>query len=274
MFLQSSGVFYVFSGTVRPNIYTRFPDQNDLLPIGTFDLKYGIDDTSSWINTSSESLVIQKWDGISSWGTDIAATYQTWESITTNQALYNIVWLPYGKYRSIFSISDNNGNTTTVITIFYVDAPSLNISAPEYDIGDILLWSNNFWAWELVVTVETVWAAFELDMLKTNLLSKQVWVSINDWNGTEWFWYDQESYSGNIQAISTSENIASQTGGINTDWEKNTYTYRLKYGALILSEETIAWEYDVDLDFHIDLQYADVDNRCILNGVRKFTCDL
>jgi hypothetical protein len=70
-------VLHVFSGTVKPNIYTRFPDQNDLIPTGTFDIKYGIDDTSSGINTGSESLAIQKWDGLGSWGSDIASMHQT-----------------------------------------------------------------------------------------------------------------------------------------------------------------------------------------------------
>lgn len=274
LFIQSSGIFYVYSWTVNPNIYTRFPDQNDLIPSWTFDITYQIDDTTSWINTSSETLAIQKWDGVSAWWTDIAATYQTWQSITPTQAIYNISWLPYGKYRKTFSISDNNTNTTTVSTVFYVDTPSFNISAPEYDIWDLMVWATIFWTDELTVTVETVWAQFDVSMLKTALLEKEPGIDIIDWNGAEWFGYDQDSYSGNISNMGTTQAVASQTWSINTNGEKNTYTYKLKYWALINDMQQPAGIYELDLDFNVEFIYADTDDRCKLDWVRKFTCSL
>ena len=274
LFIQSSGIFYVYSWTVNPNIYTRFPDQNDLIPSWNFNITYQIDDTSSDINTSSESLIIQKWDGVSTWWADITSSYQIWQSITTTQAIYNIVWLPFWKYRKIFSISDNNSNTTMISTTFYVDTPSFNISAPEYDIWDLMIWSSTFWAGELIVTVETVWAQFDVDMLKTALLEKEPWIDIIDWNGVWWFGYDQESYSGNISTINMTETIASQTWSLNIDWNKNTYTYKLKYWALINDIEQTAGIYELDLDFHVNFVYADTDDRCKLDWFVSFTCSL
>ena len=52
---------------------------------------------------------------------------------------------------------------------------------------------------------------------------------IPDWDGVKGFWYDQEVYSGTPTAITTDTVIASQAASLNTNGDKNTYTYKLKY---------------------------------------------
>ena len=273
--LCGDGVFFqAYSSTINPNIYDRFPDKNDLLPYGTFDIYYQIDDTHSGIDTSSDTIILQKWDGVSVWWSDISGTYISWSTITTTWATYSVIWLPYGKYRNTFSIDDNNINNTTVSTIFYIDEPELIISTGSIDIGSLSLNTQKISTDELMLTVKTVGAGFSLDMIKDNLLELDADDAINDWDGSTGFWYDSDPYTSTISIINSVENIASQTGSINTNGDKNTYQYKIKYWALISDGELSGWDYTASLDFRINLTYQDVDDRCKLNGVSSFPCDI
>ncbi|MDA9129058.1 hypothetical protein N9J72_01105 [Candidatus Gracilibacteria bacterium] len=263
-----------YGENVDPNIYERFPDQNDILPIGDFAITYEIDDTTSGINTSSENLILQKWDGVSAWGTDIASTYVVTKNITTTLATYTISDLPYGKYRNTFSINDNDVNNTTVSTVFYIDEPEFTISTPEINIGDLESGVSEFSPDELVVTIKTVGVGFKLDMLKNTNLDLDGSNSITDFNGTTGFGYDSLPYSSTITALGSSINLATQTGSINVNGGKNTYTYKLRYGALINTEDFAGGEYEASLDFDISFDYSDSDNRCWLDGVTTLSCNL
>lgn len=273
LLLDSSIFFSAYSENVNPNIYTRFPDQNDLMPHGDFDIYYEIDDTTSGIDTISDTLTLEKWDGISSWWPDISSTYITWSGVTLTGATYNVVGLPFWKYRNTFSIDDNDGNTTSVITVFYVDQPEFLLSTGSIDVWTLEDGITSF-SDALTVTVRTVGAGFNVDMLKDTLLQTDPSNTINDWDGSTWFWYDQDPYTSNISIINTTENIATQTWSINTNGEKNQYQYNIQYGALKNDKELAAWDYTTTIDFTITLQYIDIDSRCKLDGIISFSCDV
>lgn len=263
-----------YGESVNPNIYVRFPDQNDVLPYGTFDLFYEIDDTTSWINLASENMILQKWDGVSAWGADISGTHITGNTITATLASYNVAGLPYGKYRNTFSIDDNDANNTTVSTIFYIDEPELIISASEIDIGTLNSGISHFSTDELTITVKTVGVGFTLDMIKNTNLDLDANNSITDWNGTAGFWYDSLPYTSSLTALWSGINIATQTGSLNANGDKNTYTYKVKYGALVNTDNYNAGDYEASLDFDISFDYTDFDNRCWLDWVAALSCDL
>ncbi len=261
--------------SVAPNLYTRFPDKNDLIPYGDFIIQYTIDDTDSGIDISSDSLTLQKWDG-TAWGSDILSVHLGTKEITTTLAKYPVTNVAYGKYQKIFSISDNDGNTTTVSTIFYVDAPEFIISAPELEIGTLTFDTLKVSDQELTVTVKTVGAKFDVTMLQNTDLSLTSDYRIPTWDTDSGFWYTQVS-SPSISDIQKIEdaNIWSEDTSINQDGEKNTYTYTIKYAALFWDDEYLAgWNYEASINFDIDFEYQDIDSHCWLDGVATLWCDV
>lgn len=91
---------------------------------------------------------------------------------TTSTGQLTIVGLPFGKYRFDISIADTLGNTTTQSNTYYIDGLSWNISSDEYDIGTLSPGPQIFGTGEMIVTVQTVGAAFNLKMIGANTLTK------------------------------------------------------------------------------------------------------
>ncbi len=56
--------------------------------------------------------------------------------------------------------------------------------------------------------------------------------NISSWNGVTGYGYDQSPYTSNISSIGVNQNIATQGVSLNTNGDKNTYTYSIKIGAL------------------------------------------
>jgi len=77
---------------------------------------------------------------------------------------------------------------------------------------------------------------------------------MNEYDGTTGYWYDSTPLNGTIQSISSIETFASQSANINTNWEKNIYTYYVRLGAII-DELQSAWDYSWNIQFGIQLQY-------------------
>jgi hypothetical protein len=139
---------------------------------------------------------------------------------------------------------------------FYIDAVEFTISTAEVDIWDIDdMWTVFTSIDTLTVTVKTVWAWFDVLMSQQNDMTRDT-ETIPEWDGTKWFWYEASPY-GTVNTIGSWATIASEAQNINTDGNKNTYTYDLKYSVLLdLMDAYPAWDYDSLLDFTIDLDYT------------------
>jgi len=252
-----------------PVISDSFPKEDDLLPKHNFDITFdyfdvdgafgswSVTENNGWsgIDTSSASLKLYKWDGTSSWGTDISGTYinLSGSTVWTGSASYPTINIPYWKYRMDFNISDNNTNTTSTSVIFYIDEPEFIISTDTIDIW-VLDTLNPSFSDSVTIIVKTVWAAFNVSMNTSSLPKKSVF-EIPAWDGTNWYGFDLwPSYSWNINTMWNNEDISSQIAIINTDGNKNIYTYELKLWA-IESINLAGWNYEWYLDFDISLTY-------------------
>ena len=231
---------------------TNFTDES-LLPWGNHDIVINYSDPWSGIDTSSASIILQKWDGGSNYWTDISSSDLNINNITTSSSWYSTNNLSFWKYRYIFSINDNEGNSVTTTKIFYIDEPEFTVSDELIDIWEINNTSASF-SNTITLTVKTVGAWFNITM--NTPLSSLIYTpeNIGAWNGSVWFWYDLAPYSTNIAEIGTNEPVATQIKNINTNGNKNIYTYDLKLWAI--SEVLQAWwDYIWNIDFWIQLDY-------------------
>lgn len=241
--------------TLAPTIDSYSPQSDSLLPTGIFTLYFSYSDNlgGSGINSSSGNLSLQKWN--SAWwvyGSDISGTYVNSQNITTSAATFDISGLPYGKYKASFSLADNAGNTVNQEIILYIDAPELIVSSGSLDLWNTDSFSE-YYSQELEITVKTLGAAHEIFLKKnTDLIS---WSdTIEQYNGT-WYWYDLwPSYSNSISDFWVSSSIGSSNANINTNGDKNIYTYRIKIWALIDIQQA-AGDYEWSIDIGIELEY-------------------
>ncbi len=238
-----------------PTIDTYSPQDDLLLPIWNFNISIAHSDTEAGINTSSRTLALYKWTG-SVWWSDIASSYVNFTGaiVTSTGANFPVSWLPFWKYKATYSITDKVWNTATQDIIFYVDEVEFNISTWSIDIGTLPWGASQFSTWELIVTVKTVWAGFTLDMTHATNFSYDYGV-IWDWDGSKWFWYDQSPYSWSILTINPHTILGTQTGSINTNGNKNVYTYRVKYWALV-NPDQLGWDYATNISFQIAYDYG------------------
>ena len=225
-----------------------------LLPWWVQNIIINYSDASSWIDTTSDLITLNKWDW-SIWWSDISATWlNLWaKTITSTVATYPTNNLLFWKYRYDFSINDNEWNSSSTWAVFYIDEPEIIISTWSLDIWNLQVWSNTFSPLDFTITVNTVWAWFDLIMNKESALSNWT-VEIIDWNWADWFWYDKSPYTSTINIINNNEVLATQPPSINTDWNKNSYIYNINMWALILEEQE-AWNYSWNINFWIDLNY-------------------
>lgn len=159
--------------TTPPVILSNSVASGTLAPYGTFPITLTYADTGSSIVAGSLTGRIYAWDATgATWSsTNIASPYLTITSASTSTGVFQLTGLPYGKYRFDFIISDSVGNTLTQSYTYYVDAIVWTISAPSYDIGPAQTSITTFGTGELLLTVQTVGAAFDLSMLRTNDLT-------------------------------------------------------------------------------------------------------
>lgn len=243
--------------TVPPMITSENAASGTLAPSGNFTYQFSYTDTGSSINTSSVKLAIYSWNtGSLTWNTtNLAPSYSTPGTITSSTGIFQIQNLPYGKYRFDRIISDTNNNQLTSSSTIFVDAIEWTISSPIYDIGGQQTDIAGFGSGELLITVKTVGAGFSLDMQRTQDLTLGTG-SITVWNGTNGWGYElyNGAYSGTLAAHGTNQILGTVAKSINPNGEKNTYTYRVKYGmkASTLQE---AGDYIGKLKFGINLTY-------------------
>lgn len=152
-----------------------------------------------------------------------------------------------------FNISDNNTNSTSTSVEFYIDEPEFTISTDTIDIWVVDTFNPKF-SDSVTVTVKTVWAWFDVSM-NTTTLPSYYWDDISSWNGITGYWYDLwPTYSWGISPMWINQNIASQTGSININGNKNIYIYELKLGSFVDTFQV--WgDYEWKIDFGINLTY-------------------
>lgn len=242
------------SDTTPPNISWISFASWSLLPGWVHNIVINYSDAETWIDTGSDVITLQKWNGVS-WWSDISATWlNLWSKVVTSTwATYPTNNLSFWKYLFDFQISDNSANSSSTWAVFYIDEPELIVSSWSLDIWDIENWVTKFSSGELTITVKTVWVWFDLILNKDTDLSE--WTAIiTDWNGINWFWYDKWPYTSTINLINTNEILASEVENINVNWNKNTYNYTVKFWALVWPEQ-VAWDYESLIRFWLDLNY-------------------
>ena len=230
-----------------------------LIPTSNFTLTVWYSDTGSSIDVASFTGKIYSWNSTgATWDTtNMAPTYLsiTW-STTSSTGQLRVQNLPFWKYRFDIIISDTLGNTLTKSYTYFVDSIEWTISSSIFPIGNSPAGIDTFWSGELVVTVRTVWAWFDLSMIRINDLTYVTDViPVYGW-GT-WWWYSQwngTSFPATITSHGTSQTLASVTKNINTNGQKNTFVYRLKYG-VNPSNTKPAWDYIGNMSFSINLTY-------------------
>lgn len=255
--LWTPGIQNIYD-TISPIITWYSPDDNVLLPIWSLNINFAYSDNIwwLWINTNSDDLSLVKWDW-SNWSTNIASTYVDFSSklITSTNSNYKVNSLEYWKYKIYFSISDKAGNIVTQSIIFYIDDFSFDINTNSVDIWVLTSSFNVFSEQEIIFTVKTVWAWFNIDLLKNWLLTNN-WTDIIDFDWNFWFWLNQYNswYSWIISSIWSNINISNEAKNINLDGERNTFIYKIKFGAKIDVTQW-AWIYTVSPEVKVLTNY-------------------
>jgi len=239
---------------IPPEITSINFASGSLLPGWDHYITIDYNDVDSGIDTSSASITLQKWDGVSAFWSDMSGiSLDTWATeITTTGALYLTQDLSFGRYIYNFTIDDNVGNTSSTWAEFYIDQPEFIIGSGSIDIGDIHSVNETF-SGDVPITIRTVGAGFDITMNNSTDLS-YLTETIGWWNGTTGYWFDQDPFSGTISPTSTGTVIWSEVQNINTNGEKNTYIYNIRFWALV-DPEQVAGEYEWTIDFDIDFTY-------------------
>ncbi len=205
------------------------------------------------INTSSANLEIQKFNALSTtWWNDISWSLATQTNINQTQASYQINVSEFWKYRFIFSIENIYWTRGEIMQEFYIDEPNFSVDSSQINIWNINAQNINF-STPVEIRVETIGAQFDMKIKKSWDFSSHN-NTINEFNGTNWYWYDSTPLDGNLTNISNVETFANQSKNVNTNWEKNTYTYYVRLGAIIDQLQS-AWDYSWNIQFGIQLIY-------------------
>lgn len=247
-----------FPDSIAPTIISTNFWNNAVLPGGNHNIEFNYDDFHEWtsgIDISTDSITLRKWNWVAYWVNIAATGFNLWsKTITLSQAQYPTNNLSSWKYRATFTISDSAWNISAPkILTFYIDIPEFIVSQDGLDIWDIIGWISKMSDQEITLTVKTIWTNFRILLNKnTDLIS---WPDIiTPWDWAKWYWYDTYSYSWSISDIGSWALIANQVATINTSWDKNSYTYKIKIWALVEASQN-AWNYSGLIDFTINFDY-------------------
>ncbi|MDD3303194.1 MAG: cadherin repeat domain-containing protein, partial [Candidatus Gracilibacteria bacterium] len=210
---------------IPPTITSTNYSSGYLLPGGNHNLIIYYNDASSGINTGSSLISLYKWNG-TAWGSDISSTglNLAGKIITTTQATYPTNNLSYGKYYYNFQISDNMANTSSTGVTFYIDEPEIILNTGSLDLGNLSYHDGlKFSSGELIVTIKTLGAPFQLQLLKNTDLVTGSGSIIIDWDGTKGVGYDKSPYTYVNKNIGTYPVIGTGALNINTNGDKNIY---------------------------------------------------
>ena len=236
--------------TIAPVVSSSNISTNQILPWWNHSIEFNYSDEVnwSWIDISSQNIVLEKWN----WTSWVVNTSISNTSTTITKAIYSTSNLDFWKYRTTFNISDNIWNISSdYITTFYIDKPELIISTWSINIWTLNNTTNTFGD-TITVTVKTIWAPFRVKLKKNQKLTTTNSDEIIYYNWNIWMGYDKNNdwnlfdYNNDI--------ILSSVENINTNWNLNTYTYTLKMWA-IKEYQQAAWDYSGKIDFGIELDY-------------------
>ena len=256
-FLDHNNIFHLGAcdlspvDTIPPVINSTFPENNILYPSKNINISliYSDEIGGSGIDINSINIDIERWNG-SSW--DNINTFIWNSNITSSSANFDVNLETHGRYRYIFEVSDNAGNTQTIQNEFYIDAPIFNISTAEIDIEDINNLTQNFSS-TVTLTVETVGAAFEIIMNRNTdpIYNSQ---TLESFDGVYGYGFRWSPLSWGIQTIANNQVVASQWVDINTNGERNIYSYEIQLGAIVEVLQA-AWDYEGNINFSIHFDY-------------------
>jgi hypothetical protein len=227
----------IFDATL-PTILSSSPQKDTLFPyITSINANFNYEDNTGgvWIDSGSIKLKLEKYNW-STWENYNTVVINTW-SITNTNSKFNLTWFnTYWKYRLIFNVSDLAWNEVSDYIIFYLDDFKFNISQ-----SNINLWTLNPWDLKLSDTlvtlqVQTIWAWFSLIHEVNSPNNFPNW----DWN--KWYWLCIWNTCTTISNFSSWE-IIQQGQDVQEDWNLKTYTYDIKYWALINNLQE-AWIYN------------------------------
>lgn len=246
------------SDMVAPIISSTNIASGSLIPHGNFALTFNYTDTGAGISTWSATGVIYSWN---SWTLSYNSTPLTWfssiTSSTSTSSTIDVTNLPFWRYRFDLSVADIAWNITTQSYTYFVDAIEWTISADTYNIGNISQNIATFGSGELTITVRTVWAGFSITTSPISILTRSSGETINYWNGITGIGYDiwnSGAFGGTILTYSPNATLANIAKNINQNGEKNTFTYRVKYGAQVDFMQA-AWDYNGTVNFNLNLNY-------------------
>lgn len=242
--------------SLSPSYEYSFPAQNELIFQNQFNIKieYKDDIWWVWINTDSFSVQLFKWN----WNIfdEITDSWlnQTGIIVNLTNSIVPTNILSFWKYKFVYKISDNAWNESQYELLFYVDQFEFIIENTNIEYKNIT--ANNFLQSEkdTTITIKTLWAWFDIEIIKDNYLS---WPSIiPDWNWSSWFWIDL--YNNNNWSVidfdwiydwlswSVSFTLPSN---INIDWLQNIYLYKINYW-LSVDEIQESWSYNTNIEIY------------------------
>lgn len=156
--LGTPGGANVFDATA-PTITASSPADNALYPLGTLSLTYSYTDNLSIAAAPAYTFKLEKNNGAGTF-VDVTNASLTSSGVNGSNATFITNTLAYGHYRTTFTVDDAAGNTATRVSNFYVDAPSMTISAPTNSIGALQNGITTFGSTQVTVTVHTIGAGF------------------------------------------------------------------------------------------------------------------
>jgi uncharacterized delta-60 repeat protein len=244
--------------TSPPTILSNSVASGSLVPKGTFPITLGYTDTGTAINPSSLIGRIYQWNATgATWFTsNLAWSYLSITSATTSTGVFQVNNLPYGRYRFDFLISDILGNTRTVSYTYYVDEIEWTVSTPLYPIGTIPNGSDTFGTGEILLTVRTIGAGFNLSLLRNADMSYSG-ETITVYDGTHGWWYDKDigsGYASTLTAHGTTQTLVTTPKSIDANGFKNTFVYRVKFW-MNPNANALAGMYQGSVNFGINLTY-------------------
>lgn len=223
---------------IAPTILSSNPENNKIYPkVSNINVNFTYEDDVSWVwvDTSSINLLVQKFDG-SSWLAYNTAVITPW-SKTTSSSDFALSWFnSYWRYRLVFSVSDLAWNEVIQNVDFYIDEFKFNINYDKLNLW-VLQPSTQKLADDIVeITVQTIWAPFQLNHSITN--PSNFW----NWDWINWYWACIWDACTTLESFA-SKQVANQAKDLQTSWNLKTYSYKVRYWALIDSFQE-AWVYD------------------------------
>ena len=138
--------FTISTDFTGPTITGSTQADNTLFPIGNVTITFDYEDNvwGIWIDSSSITKTLHKWDWVSAYWSDISGTYLTTNLEGASSSNYSITAATFWKYKLSFSVSDLAANNTAKEIIFYVDEIEGTIATGTIDIGTLPLNTTTF----------------------------------------------------------------------------------------------------------------------------------